>query len=111
MKTLQPQTANESAPDEANRSITPFDMEAAIMRAQRKADRQARAVIFRKIFKALDPRARLRPVAVSMLLDISPDELQRRIKAGRVPKPRQEGASVWWPVGELQTSLKSRRAL
>ncbi len=111
MKTLPPQTANESAPETADRITTPFDLEAVIMRAQRKADRQALSVTFRRIFKQLDPRARVRPVAVSMILEISPDELQRRIRAGRFQKPRQEGASVWWPVGELRTFLKSRGAL
>lgn len=111
MKTLPPQTANESAPETADRSTTPFDMEAAIMRAQRVANRQARAAALAESFNQLDPRARVRPVAVSIMLNISPGELARRIEAGKLPRPEYEGALSSWQVGKLRTFSKSRRAL
>lgn len=49
--------------------------------------------------------ARVSLPVVCKLWDISPATAWRRVKGGLIPKPRREGGSTRWLVGDLRAAL------
>lgn len=62
-----------------------------------------------EIFKNFDDfpdTARIRLPVVRCLFGISAPTVWRRVRAGRLPSPRKDGAVTYWLAGELREKLR-----
>lgn len=57
-------------------------------------------------FDNLPAAARVRLPAVCRLFGISPATAWRRVRDGRIPKPRKDGVITYWQAGDLRAALR-----
>ncbi len=83
---------------------------AAQNRAQYLANRRAKAANTVANFDKLPDTARLKQPVVELLLSVSHATVWRKVNDGTFPKPRKDGASTSWSVGQIRAILNGEVA-
>lgn len=71
-----------------------------------KDARRTKAIQGASVFQSLPDCARIRQPVVEILHGISSATVWRRVREGRLPKPRLDGRIASWSAGDIRLSLQ-----